>query len=145
MNVTVIESVFIKASPGAVFDYTQDWSHRTDWDPGILAAEVLQEDDPRSVKLRMKGGVTGLLKYKQFDRPHRTSVVITDLNSRLMRASGGAWEYLAKEDGTLFTQTNTIKLANRFVHFMLGAIVRWQLRKLTLTAMEKAKAVLEAR
>jgi len=43
-NVTVKESIWIAAPIEAVWDYTQDYAHRREWDDSILEAEVVQEE-----------------------------------------------------------------------------------------------------
>src|SRR4051812_1934503 len=104
MNITVRDSITISASPEVVWDYTQDWSRRTEWDPAVLSSEML-EASPRVLRVRATGGITFLVRYKLEDRPKRTSLAITDVNSRILTGGGGSWDYApAAGGGTVFTQ-----------------------------------------
>src|SRR5207253_1415524 len=47
-KVTASHSIFIAASPEAVWEYTQDWSRRHEWDPTVSGARISSED-PRIV------------------------------------------------------------------------------------------------
>ena len=42
-TITVSETIHLDRSPEAVFDYTQDYATRSDWDPGIKEATILSE------------------------------------------------------------------------------------------------------
>jgi uncharacterized protein YndB with AHSA1/START domain len=137
MNVTVRESVHIAAAPERVWDFTQDWSRRAEWDPAISSAEVVDGPE-RLVRARTRMGRL-IVRYKQFDRPHRTSVAMSEESGRVL--GGGSWEYVAEEGGTRFTQQNTL-VADR-IPPLLRSIVRWQLRRMTLKALENAKKLLE--
>ena len=54
VTVTAAESVWVKRSPEEVFDYTQDYATRADWDPTVKSAKVLSEE-PRRVQAVMEG------------------------------------------------------------------------------------------
>jgi uncharacterized protein YndB with AHSA1/START domain len=142
VNVTVKESILIAAPPEKVWDYTQDWSRRTEWDPAILAAEMLPGEE-RVVRVKGGGGASFTVRYKLNDRPRRTSLAMTDSTSRMITGGGGSWAYEASEGGTLFTQQNTLTLGG-FPATLLAAPVRWQLKRLTRKALENARRILEA-
>jgi uncharacterized protein YndB with AHSA1/START domain len=142
VNITVKESVFIAAPPERVWDYTQDWTRRTEWDPAIVAAEVLPGEE-RVVRVRAQGGGSFLVRYKLNDRPNRTSLSMTDSTSRLVTGGGGSWAYEAKEGGTVFTQQNTLAVGSRLLAWFFGWMVRWQLRRLTRQALSNAKRIIE--
>jgi len=40
-NITITESLFISRAPETVWDFTQDYTRRPQWDATILAAEVI--------------------------------------------------------------------------------------------------------
>lgn len=142
MNVTVKESVFIAAPPERVWDYTQDWTRRTEWDPAIVAAEVLPGEE-RVVRVKALGGGGFLIRYKLNDRPVRTSLAMTDSTSRLITGGGGSWAYEAKEGGTVFSQQNTLAIGSRLFAWIFGWSVRRQLRRLTRKALANAKRIIE--
>ena len=48
--VSVTESIWVASPPEAVWDYTQDFTRRTEWDAGIAEATIL-EQEPRTVRV----------------------------------------------------------------------------------------------
>jgi uncharacterized protein YndB with AHSA1/START domain len=140
-NVTVKESVHIRATPETVWDYTQDWTRRTEWDPAILAAEVLPGNE-RTIRARTSGG-TFLVRYKLFDRPRRTSLAMTESTSSIVTAGGGSWDYAFEEDGTRFTQQNTLVIRSPTLAWLLGWLFAWLLRRSTRKALVNVKRILE--
>ena len=140
-NVTVSESVHIRATPQAVWDYTQDWSRRSEWDPAILAAEELPGKE-RVIRARTSGG-DFMVRYKLVDPPKRTSLAMTASSSRIVTGGGGSWEYASEEGGTRFTQRNTLSIKNRFWAWLFAWPLGWQLRRLTRKALANAKRRLE--
>lgn len=142
-NVTVTESLFVAASPEVVWDYTQDYGHRTEWDDSILEAEVLQEPPELLVRIRAKGGLRFKNKYTLFRRPNRTSVTMVDVKPAWVSGGGGSWVYEEQNGGTLWTQTNTLSFSNPVIYRLLGGIMKWRLRSSTRKSMQEAKLVLE--
>lgn len=142
-HVSVTESLFVKASPERVFDFTQDYARRGTWDHNVLAAEVLPGDGPPRVRVRLRGGVRCVFQYKLLERPRRTSLAMVEVRSPVLAGGGGAWTYEARDGGTLWTQTNTLAFRGRFWRVLFGAITRWQLARGTRRAMDLAKRQLE--
>lgn len=140
-NVTIREAIVISRPPEAVWDFTQDYARRTLWDRTVLGAEELQRA-PRVVKVRGAGGLVFIARYKQEDRPRRTSLAMTDVQSRIVVGGGGSWEYRAVDGGTELVQTNTLALASA-VGWLFAPLVRWRLRAETRRALRKAKELLE--
>ena len=139
MNVTASAELFIARPPEIVWDFTQDYSRRSSWDRSILDATVLESSPLPRIRIRGAGGLSGVLQYKLFDRPRRTSVVLVDVKSRWVTGGGGSWSYESASGGTLWTQTNSLELK----HAWLGALARWTLRRETQRAMKAAKRMLE--
>ncbi len=126
-----------------MWDFTQDYARRPQWDANVLAADVLPGEGPPRVRLRLRGGVECVFQYKVFDRPRRTSLAMTDVRSPLLAGGGGAWTYEARDGGTWWTQTNTIVFRNGALALCFGTVARWQLARGTRRAMRTAKQVLE--
>jgi uncharacterized protein YndB with AHSA1/START domain len=141
-NVTVKDSVHIDADPATVWDYTQDWSRRQEWDPAVRTASYRERGDAPVVEMSGAGGMRCVVRYKQSERPHRTSVAMTEITPRWMTGGGGAWSYEAEAGGTRFTQTNTLQLGG-LAGALFGPLVRWQLARATRQALRRAKAILE--
>src|SRR5687767_13937549 len=114
VTATATESIWVKRSPEEVFDYTQDYSTRTDWDPTVKSAKVLSED-PRRVQVVMEGIGPLVIEYKLFRRGERTSAAFSDVGSRLIAGGGGSWSYEARDGGTDWTETSTLEFRNALV------------------------------
>jgi uncharacterized protein YndB with AHSA1/START domain len=142
-KVTVAESLFVEAPPERVWDFTQDYAQRASWDANVLDAEVLPGDGAPRVRVRMRGGVRCTFRYQAFERPQHTSLAMVDVQSVLFVGGGGAWTYESRDGGTLWTQTNTLVLADRWFAALLAPLVRWQLRRSTVRAMRAAQRLLE--
>lgn len=145
---TVTESIHVHASPEAVFDFTQEYARRGEWDASILATEVLEPADAAAlrgplVRVRARGGLEAVFRYKRFERPLGTSLAMEDVRSFLVAGGGGAWTYEARDGGTLWTQTNTLVLKPGLLRALLAPFVRWSLRSSTRRAMQRAKALVE--
>ncbi len=136
-------AVEVAATPEAVWDYTQDYAHRTEWDPSILEARVESEAPERVVWIRGAGSLECRLRYKQFERPSRTSLAMVDLRSPLFSGGGGSWSYEPVVGGTLWTQQNSLIFRRPWLGSLLGAALRWWLQRTTERAMRRVKAHLE--
>jgi uncharacterized protein YndB with AHSA1/START domain len=144
VNITVRETVRVEASPERVWDFTQDWSRRAEWDPAVRAAEALSRDGgPPSYRVRGAGGLSFVARYKLFERPARTSLEMAEPTSRLVVGGGGAWTYAPDGAGTRWTQVNTLALRDGLAGALLRPLVRWQLARVTRVAMRRAKRLIE--
>ena len=61
--ISVTESVFVARPPDEVFDFTQDYAYRAEWDAGVTSATVLGEE-PRRVRVAMRGLGEATLTYQ---------------------------------------------------------------------------------
>lgn len=142
-NISVTEGIHIKVSPEKVFDYTQDYANRPNWDSGILHAEVLQENPVKLVQIYGKGGFKCKFQYKLFDRPNKTSLTMIDVTPKFISSGGGSWIYRADGVGTAFVQHNTLSIENKFLFYFFKPILTWQLRRNTKRSMRMVKETLE--
>ena len=143
-TVTVSETIHVERSPEMVFDYTQDYATRTDWDDQVTAAEVLSEE-PRRVRITVRGLGTFTLEYRLFRRGDRTSAAFTDLGNAFFSGGGGSWRYEARGGGTDWTQTNSLELRRPRLLGWLAPVVEWNLRNGTRRAMANARSMMESR
>lgn len=143
-KVTVRNSIYIRNSPEVVWDYTQDYSKRRDWDRSVLEAAVISAQ-PRQVRIKGIGGLVTELHYKLDDRPHKTTLVMVNTSSPLIEGGGGSWEYLPEGDGTIWTQTNTIILKGVLLARLLKPFISLAMKRNVRNAMEKAKKIIEQR
>ena len=142
-TITVTESIHVDRQPEAVFDYTQDYATRTDWDPAIKRARVLGED-PRRVELTSPGLGTYVLEYKLVRRGERTSAAFEDVGAWLFSGGGGSWRYEAEGAGTRWTQVNTLELRHPRLTGWLAPLVERNVRSSMRTAMARATSIMES-
>jgi hypothetical protein len=141
--VTVTETVWVERDPTAVFDYTQDYSRRTEWDRGIKHAEILGTD-PRTIRVRMAGLGDATVVYRLDRRPDRTSAAFIDVASRWVSGGGGSWQYEDADGGTRWQQTNSLELRAGWLPRLAAPLIRSSLRRSMRAAMAEAKRRLEA-
>lgn len=143
--VTVTVSIDIAATPAAVFELTQDFTRRREWDRNILEARVVAETPQRRVAIRARGGLRCLFAYRLFDRPRRTTLAMEEIVSPVIAAGGGSWSYEPIGAATRFTQVNHLELRPGLLARLLLPLVRWRLRHDTLRALRCVKQLIERR
>jgi Polyketide cyclase / dehydrase and lipid transport len=142
--VTVTESIWIDRSPEDVFDYTQDYARRTEWDTGISAAKLV-DTEPRTARIRVKNLGTMTVVYRLDRRPERTSAAFNDVDSAWVNGGGGSWQYEPENGGTRWQQTNSLELKRPWLGVLVGPLLESGLRHSTRTSMAEAKRRLEAK
>ena len=142
-TITVTESIHVARPPDRVFDYTQDYATRTDWDPAIKRARILSEE-PRRVQITSPGLGTYVLEYRLFRRGDRTSAAFVDVDAWLFSGGGGSWRYEADGTGTRWTQVNTLELRHPRLTGWLAPLVERNVRSSMRTAMARARTIMES-
>jgi hypothetical protein len=143
VTTTATETVWVDRSPEAVFDYTQDYATRTDWDPTVMSAKVLSEE-PLRVQAVMRGIGPLVIEYKLYRRGERTSAAFSNVNSTLVSGGGGSWSYVAREGGTDWTQTATLEFRHLLVGWLLRPLLRRNMSTLMRKSMAAAKRIMES-
>jgi hypothetical protein len=141
--ISVTESIWVAQPPEVVFDYTQDYARRRDWDAGVTSAQVLS-DEPRAVRVGIRGLGSVTVAYRLFRRPERTSAAFVDVRSSWFGGGGGSWEYQAEAGGTRWQQTNSLELKPGLVSRLAAPVIERSLRTSMRTAMAEAKRRLES-
>jgi hypothetical protein len=141
--VSVTESIWVNRPPEVVFDYTQDYAHRTEWDAGIAEA-TLVASEPRSARVRIAGLGSMTVVYRLDRRPERTTAAFTNVDSSWISGGGGAWQYDAENGGTRWQQTNSLELKRPRLTRFLGPMIKRSLRQSTQRSMAEAKRRLES-
>jgi Polyketide cyclase / dehydrase and lipid transport len=139
--VSVTESIWVDRPPEAVFDYTQDYAHRTEWDAGIAEA-TLVGTEPRAARVRIPRLGSMTVEYRLDRRPERTSAAFVDVDSAWITGGGGSWQYEPADGGTRWQQTNSLELKRRLARILAPMIER-NLRASTRRSMAEAKRRLE--
>jgi len=140
-KITVREHVHVARPRDEVFDYTQDYGRRSEWDNSVTAAEILSES-PRRIRITVRGLGSFTVAYQLFHPPERTSAAFVDVDSRWMSGGGGSWRYEPVDRGTDWTQTNTLELQagwQRFLAWLVESSLRSNMRR----SMAEAKRRLE--
>ncbi len=140
-KVTASHSIQIRATPERVWDYTQNWNRRPEWDFLVSRAKVIKET-PRTVWVHGRGGLEIEVVYKLWERPRLTTLAMK-LHSFWVMGGGGSWKYEAAQDGTLWTQHNTLELREDFWGKLAAPLLSRLLLFMTRKIMEKAKEVIE--
>jgi hypothetical protein len=143
IQIIVNEEIFIDRSPETVWDYTQDFSKRLEWDKSLIKVNVLQEIPVKTVDIKAKGNFTATLVYKLYDRPNKTSLVFTNVKSPVINGGGGSWRYEKMGNGTLWTQMGSCILKSGMISRLSLPFLRFMLRYNMRTAMKLAKKNLE--
>jgi hypothetical protein len=140
--VTVTESILVARTPEAVFDYTQDYGRRTEWDRGIVDA-TLVGTEPRAARVRVRGLGRMAVVYRLDRRPERTSAAFTDVESAWISGGGGSWQYEPVDGGTRWQQTNSLELKGGLLGRLVAPMIERSLRRSTRQSMAEAKRRLE--
>jgi Polyketide cyclase / dehydrase and lipid transport len=141
--VSVTESIWVNRPPEAVFDYTQDYARRTEWDQGIAEAAIVGTE-PRAARVRVRGLGSMTVEYRLDRRPERTSAAFVDVDSAWIVGGGGSWQYEALDGGTRWQQTNSLELDGRWLPRLLAPVMERSLRRSTRRSMAEAKRRLES-
>jgi len=145
IKITVTEAIDIPGSPCDVWDYTQDFSRRPDWDSSILSAEVIGTKPAPRVRIVGPGGLRCTFQYKRFDRPRRTSLAMVEVQSPFLAGGAGSWSYDAKGDGTRWKQTNTLIFKIGYLRWLVRRLLTIVLRYQTRRAMVRVQNKFEMR
>ncbi|MBI3555064.1 MAG: SRPBCC family protein [Deltaproteobacteria bacterium] len=144
-KITIHWELLVAATPEVVWDYTQDWRRRRDWDGSVAAVEIIQESPPQRVRARFGGGLWFDVAYKKGDRPRITTLTMTNSTSAWVTGGGGSWRYEDVGGATRWSQSNTLVLRDHFLMRAVSPMLKMMLGFTTRRAMRKAKRILEAR
>ena len=81
--------------------------------------------------------------YKLDDRPNKTTLAAKEIQSPIIKSAGGSWKYEMQNDGTLWTQTNTIVFKKNFLLPLLLPFYKLIFEYQTKIAMKNAKKLIE--
>jgi len=139
----VNSKIVVNALPETVWDYTQDWRRRKQWDSTVEEVIKIEESPIKKINARFKGGAEFAIQYKQNDRPLSTSLAMTDSTSKWMIGGGGSWQYIRQGDCTEWTQHNTIVFKDHFLVRLFAPVLKSFLQRSANVSMKKAKKIIE--
>jgi hypothetical protein len=143
VTVTATHTVHVKRTPEEVFDFTQDYGRRPEWDHNVKSAEVVS-DEPRTVRMVLSGLGPATLRYQLYRRGERTSAAFETEGSRVFLGGGGSWSYVAKDGGTDWTETSTLEMKASLLGRLTALLIRATLGGNVSKAMHKAKQIMES-
>ena len=123
---TFEQAIEIQAEPAELFDLTQDYSRRLEWDPFLKVAEL--HGDTPGVGVRAWcvawNGLGMETEYVTFNRPKGTAVKMTR-GPRLLAAFAGSWRFQEVAPGhTRVIFRYHVAAAPRWLGFIFDPIVR---------------------
>jgi ribosome-associated toxin RatA of RatAB toxin-antitoxin module len=123
---TFEQAIEIQADPAALFELTQDYNRRLDWDPFLKEARLY--GDAPGVGVRAwcvaKNGLGMETEYIAFNPPKGTAVKMTR-GPRILATFAGSWRFQAIAPGrTRVVFRYHIAAAPRWLGFILDPIMR---------------------
>lgn len=90
------QSIEVAAEPDVLFDLTQDYAHRLDWDPFLSEARLVGGADKAGLGIRAwcvaRNGIGMETEYVSFNPPGACAVEMTK-GPWFFRAFAGAWRF----------------------------------------------------
>ena len=123
---TFEQSIEINAEPSALFDLTQDYSRRLEWDPFLKIAELRGAEPGVGVRAWCvaKNGLGMETEYIAFNPPRGTAVKMTK-GPRLLASFAGSWRFQEIAPGrTRVVFRYHIAAAPRWLGFVFDPIMR---------------------
>jgi ribosome-associated toxin RatA of RatAB toxin-antitoxin module len=118
------ERIVIDSPATAVFDYTQDYEHRTVWDTFLKTAELLDGAKEAGKDVRAycvaRNGLGMVTQYVSYNRPKATAVKMTE-GPAMFKSFLGSWTF--KELSS--TQTEVIFLYSFELRTPFSIAGRW--------------------
>jgi hypothetical protein len=125
---TFEQAIEIHAAPGALFDLTQDYSRRLEWDPFLKEARLTDGATAAAVGVRAwcvaKSGLGMETEYISFSPPRVTAVKMTR-GPRILASFAGSWRFQEMREGyTRVVFRYHLVAAPRWLRFALDPIIR---------------------
>jgi ribosome-associated toxin RatA of RatAB toxin-antitoxin module len=123
---TFEQSIEINAEPAALFELTQDYRRRLEWDPFLKSAELLGEAPGVGVRAWCvaKNGLGMETEYITFNPPKATAIKMTR-GPRIFSSFAGSWRFQEIEPGrTRVVFRYHVSAAPRQLGFILDPIMR---------------------
>ena len=120
------ESIIIGRQASSVFDYTQDYSRRLDWDTFLTRAELMDGAVLAGKGIKAycvaRNGLGMVTEYVSFHRPEVTAIKMTR-GPFLFRSFAGSWRFKQTDENrteVIFTYSFTL----RFPFSLIGSLVK---------------------
>jgi ribosome-associated toxin RatA of RatAB toxin-antitoxin module len=135
------QSIEVAAEPDVLFDLTQDYAHRLDWDPFLKEARLLGGAESPGVGVRAwcvaRNGLGMETRYVSFNPPGACAVEMTK-GPWFFRAFAGSWRFERIGPGrTKVTFTYSLVGRPTFISGLLRLIFARETRR-RLEALKRA-------
>lgn len=142
MDVTAAAEVTIAAPPETVFDFTQDWSRRSEWDPEAPARRT--SPARRGGRARTRRGATIAFAHVVDERPRRVVVESESVErGGPIVAAGGSATYEPDGEGTRYRLEMRVTVGGGVMAKMIAGVAKGELERAVRAAVANAKAALE--
>jgi ribosome-associated toxin RatA of RatAB toxin-antitoxin module len=144
---TFERSIEINAHRAALFDLTQDYSRRLDWDPFLKEARLVGGAGKSAVGVRAwcvaKTGMGMETEYVSFNPPERTAVKMTR-GPAILKSFAGSWVFEPKgENRTRVVFRYHLSARPGWLSFLLEPILQWVFSRDTQKRLEALKQAVE--
>jgi hypothetical protein len=135
-------AITIAAPPAAIFDFSQDYSKRTDWDPFLREATLLDCGSPglgRRSWCVAWFGVGMESEYVSFQPPHAVAVKMTK-GPWMFTQFAASWNFHAISDGRTevrFVYSFQVRPIFLLAAGLIRAVFAWEMRR-RLQALKRA-------
>jgi ribosome-associated toxin RatA of RatAB toxin-antitoxin module len=141
------EKIVIKESPALIFDYTQDYQNRLEWDTFLKKAELMAGAITAGKGVKAwcvaKNGMGMVTQYVSFHRPKVTAVKMTK-GPYLFKSFQGSWTF--KELSQEMTEVIFLySFELRFPFNLFGLLVRQNLQNNVRQRLTDLKTCIEKR
>lgn len=140
--VKIRQRIVIDRNKEDVWDYTQNFSNRPEWDRSVKAVDIVQKN-PTQVKLVFKNDSNITLEYQMENRPNKATLTIRKSESRIIQTGSGTSSFEERSGTTLWTETVTYVMKRKP---LMGLLLPWYNLLFSIklrSAMHRAKSILE--
>ena len=146
---TFEHAIDIAASPAELFDLTQDYGRRLEWDPFLRSAELLGGATSAGVGVRAwcvaKSGLGTETEYVSFHPPRVTAVKMTR-GPRLIGSFAGSWRFDEVAPGvTRVSFRYHLQVRPRWLAWLLTPVLGWVFARDTRRRLAALKDAVERR
>ncbi len=146
---TFEQSILINASPAELFDLTQDYSRRLEWDPFLKSADIVGDAKAAAVGVRAycvaHSGLGMETEYVSFNPPRACAVKMTK-GPRLIAKFAGSWRFEETSKGVSRAGFRYhLKARPWWLSWLLTPVLAWIFARDTRKRLAALKVAVERR
>jgi hypothetical protein len=124
------ESIDIKGKPELIFDYTQNYNTRLQWDSFLVQAYLLDNATQAAKGAKAwcvsKNGMGMETQYVSFNRPKVTAVIMTK-GPYMFKKFAASWNF-KEETGSVTKVIFVYSFSLRFPFNLVSWLIKWNLK-----------------